>query len=104
MSKGWKNKGAKGAELKIAEEQLKKRNGVIKLVGGIAVFIVVAVLHSWVIVSTEGAGDNMVFRAVVYITAMVCAGFAGYGARDIYRANKAINEVKYALNKKKKKK
>ena len=103
MSKGWKNKSQKGAELQIAEHELKKRNGIIKLAGGFAAFVVVAVVHTTVIINTGGDGDNMFFRALVYLSALVCAGFAGYGARDIYRANNAIRAIRANISKKAKK-
>lgn len=103
MGKGWKNKGQKGAELQIAEEELKRRNGIIKLAGGLGAFVVVAVVHTWLIMNTDGAGDNVFIRGMVYMSAMVCAGFAGYGARDIYRANNAIRNIRYGLSKKSKK-
>lgn len=100
MSKGWKSKGQKGAELQIAEQELKRRNGIIKIVGGIAAFVIVAILHSWLILSTDGEGDNVLFRGMVYVSAMVCAGFVGYGARDVYRANNAIRDIRLGLSKK----
>ncbi len=103
MSKGWKNKSQKGAELQIAEQELKRRNGFIKLFGGIGAFVIVAFLHTWLILSSEGTADNVFFRGLVYVTAMVCAGFVGYGARDIYRANNAIRDIRYGINKKAKK-
>lgn len=100
MSKGWKNKTQKGVELQIAEHELKRRNGVIKIAGGIGAFIIVAIIHTWIIMSSNAEADNMFIRGLVYITAMVCAGFVGYGARDIYRANNAIRDLRFSLNKK----
>ncbi len=103
MAKGWKSKGQKGAELQIAEQELKRRNGIIKLAGGIGAFIVVAIVHSWIILNSGGDADNVFIRAMVYVSAMVCAGFAGYGARDIYRANSAIRDIRLNMNRKSKK-
>ncbi|MBR5259430.1 MAG: hypothetical protein IKV48_03020 [Eggerthellaceae bacterium] len=103
MAKGWKNKSVKGAELQIAEHEVRKRGGFIKLAGGFAAFIVVAVVHTTVIINTGGDGDNLFFRAIVYLSALVCAGFAGYGARDIYRANNAIRDLRATIEKKSKK-
>lgn len=103
MGKSWKSKGQKGAELRIAEEELKRRNGIIKIAGGIGAFIIVAIVHTWLIMNTDGAGDNVLIRGMVYMSAMVCAGFVGYGARDVYRANNAIRGIRYDLYKKSKK-
>ena len=104
MSKGWKNKSQKAIEQQIAELELKKRNGIIKIVGAIAAFILIAVVHTWIIMSSNAEADNVFIRGLVYVSAMVCAGFAGYGTRDVYRASNAIRDIRLGLSKKSKKK
>jgi len=104
MAKGWKSKGSKGIELQIAELEIKRRNGLLRGVGSIFGFVLVAAAYTWMAVNFPELEGNMVIRAMVYITAMVLAGTSGYGLRAWYRNDKEIKALQASLSKKKRKK
>lgn len=103
MSKG-RNKGRKGIENKIAELEIRKRNGLLRAVASVAGFILIAVLYTKGIQMSSALEGSMVVRGMIYITAMVLAGVCGYGARAWYRADNEIKALRQQANAKKKKK
>lgn len=102
MSKG-RNKGRKGVETKIAELEIKKRNGLLRAIAAIAGFVLIAALYTKGIQISSALEGNMVIRGMIYITAMVLAGVCGYGARAWYRADKEITALRQQAGSKKKK-
>lgn len=104
MAKGWKSKGGKGIELQIAELEIKRRNGLLRGIGSIFAFVLVAAAYTWMAYNYPDLEGNMVIRAMIYITAMVLAGTSGYGFRAWYRRDKEIKELEATLTKKKKRK
>lgn len=104
MAKGWKSKGQKGAEAKIAELEIRKRNGLLRAIAAVAGFIVIAALYTAGIQQSEALEGSMVIRAIIYISAMVFAGVCGYGARAWYRADQEIKEIQRGIANKKKRK
>lgn len=104
MAKGWNNKGTKAAQRQIAELEIKRRNGLLRGIGSILGFVLVASAYTVMAVNYPELEGNMVIRAMVYITAMVLAGTSGYGFRAWYRNDKEIKDLQVGLNKKKKKK
>lgn len=104
MAKGWNNKGRKGLETKIAELEIKKRNGLLRAIASVAAFILIAVLYTKGIQISSALEGSMVIRGMIYITAMVLAGVCGYGARAWYRADKEIAALRQQAASKKRKK
>lgn len=87
-----KKKGKNRAQ-RISALEVKQRSGFIQMMGaiGACVVIIVAKLNLTAI-GAEWA-NSMVVNAVIFISALVLAGVAGYGSRNWYRARKELRAL-----------
>lgn len=76
---------------RIAELELKKRNGLMRVVAAIVAFVVITAVKEICVAQGVEMASHMVVNAMFYLTALVLAGVAGFGSRDYARAN---NEIK----------
>ena len=81
----------KRMESELAEQEAKRRSGLIRLIGSIAAFIIVARQFF----AMEGAEwiESPFVSFGIFAFAVVMAGVAGYGARDYVRARDRINAI-----------
>ena len=82
-----------------AELEVKKRNGLMRLVGAIIVFVVITAVKETLVAQGVAIASDMMVNALFYITALVLAGVAGFGSRDYVRANGQLRAAREKLGK-----
>lgn len=87
----------KKAQAKIAQLEIKKRNGLMRCIAAIVCMVVlIAVKLSFTYAGAEWA-NSMVANGALFILALVAAGFAGIGSRDWTRARKEIEGLQQQM-------
>ena len=101
MGRGSGKKSGKKQRLleEIAEFEVKKRNGLMRLVGAIIVFVVITAVKETLVAQGVAIASDMMVNALFYITALVLAGVAGFGSRDYVRANGQLRAAREKLGK-----
>lgn len=101
MGRGSGKKSGKKQRLleEIAELEVKKRNGLMRLVGAIIVFVVITAVKEILVAQGVAIASDMMVNALFYITALVLAGVAGFGSRDYVRANGQLRAAREKLGK-----
>ena len=101
MGRGSGKKSGKKQRLleEIAELEVKKRNGLMRLVGAIIVFVVITAVKETLVAQGVAIASDMMVNALFYITALVLAGVAGFGSRDYVLATGQLSAAREKLGK-----
>ena len=89
-----KKKG-KSAQQQIAELQLKRRSGLIKVIAAVAGLTVLIIVKQ----NLTAAGVAWASGEVGSYAIFAAAGFAGYGSRDWYQAGQKIEQLQSGMRK-----
>lgn len=78
----------------IAEYEIKKRNGIMRVIVAIVAFVVVTAIKQIAITQGVELASDMWVNMVFYVFVLVLAGVAGFGARDYARAKEQLDYLK----------
>ncbi len=93
-----KKKG-KSAQQQIAELQLKRRSGLIKVIAAVAGLTVLIIVKQNLTAAGVAWASGEVGSYAIFAAALVAAGFAGYGSRDWYKAGQKIEQLQSGMRK-----
>ena len=89
-----KGPGKKKIQSEIAELEIEKRHGLIRLVAGIVLFIIAAALKQWFMVQGAEWANSTFANLFIFMFAVAMALVAGLGSRDYMRAHDKINRLR----------
>ncbi len=90
-------RGAKELRRREAEAgraRAKARSGMARLVAAVAGFAAIALVRQALLFQGVEAASSPVASIMVFATALVLAGVAGYGARDYARARQTLRDLR----------
>lgn len=101
MGRGSGKKSSKKQRVleEIAELEVKKRNGLMRVLGAIIAFVVITAVKESLVAQGVAIASDMFVNALFYITALVLAGVAGFGSRDYMRASNQLRATREKLGK-----
>ncbi len=89
------SKKSKGRQAKrIQELEVKKRSGMLQAVAAFVIMVVLIFIKTTFSAMGAEWADAFATNAVIFILALVAAGFAGYGTRRWNRARKELDQLK----------
>ncbi len=83
----------------IAELEVKKRNGLVRVLAAIIIFVVMTAVKQSLVAQGVALASDFFVNALFYITVLVLAGVAGFGSRDYARASNALRDARARLGK-----
>lgn len=84
----------KRIEADIERAQARGRRGLARALAAVAAFVVIALVRQTLLFQGVEAASTPVASVMVFVTALVLAGVAGYGARDFARARDEVRRLR----------
>lgn len=84
----------KRIEADVERAQARGRRGLIRAVAAVVAFALIALARQVLLFQGEPAASTPVASVMVFATAIVLAGVAGYGARDFVRARDEVRRLR----------
>ncbi len=84
-----KNKGRQAQ--RIQELEVKKRSGLIQAVAAIVIMVVLIIFKTTFSAAGYEWANSQLANMIIFVCALVAAGFAGYGSRRWSRARKELS-------------
>ncbi len=82
-----------------AELDVKRRNGLVRVIAAIVIFVVAASIKTAAATSGAAWATNAMVNMGFFMGVLVLAGVAGYGSRDYRRASNEIRAIEEKLMK-----
>lgn len=77
--------------------KIKRRNGIMRVVAAIVIFIVVTAVKEAAVFQGVAIASDMIVNALFFAMVVVLAAVAGLGSRDYVRANNEIRALEQKI-------